>query len=74
MVQLLKEFPQAATEKDENACSSFRLHLACYHNQSENVVLQSSKEFPQTATEKDMHGKYPLHFACEYNQSSEMSL
>jgi hypothetical protein len=43
VLQLLKEFPQAATEKYKNGWHP--LHLVLCQELSENVVLQLQKEF-----------------------------
>jgi ankyrin repeat protein len=72
VIQILKTFPQAATEKAKHG--SYPLHMACCCNQAEKLVLQLFKVFPQATSEKDMNGNYPLQLACEYNQSEKVVL
>jgi ankyrin repeat protein len=63
MLQLLKEFPQAATETGQDG--RYPLHLALRYSELEHIVLQLLKEFPQAATETCEEGRYPLLSACD---------
>jgi ankyrin repeat protein len=68
--QLIKVYPPAAREKDQDGC--YPLLYAITNFQSNEVIQLLLQEYPVAVHHHDKHGWYPLHYACQNNFSEEV--
>jgi ankyrin repeat protein len=71
LLQLLKAFSNAVTEKDNYG--NYPLHSACIYSQSENIIFQLLNAYPHAVTVQS-NGYYPLHLVIKNSHSEKVVL